>query len=153
MSPGDRMFYPLILGLMKVWWSPCIWNIFLSHSCMINLAPSVSKNSPKGNDSELLDQIASWKSSVSLSAHADWLTSVCRSNLGNTLILTKVSKMHTFTSPLLSGILLIFFFYKYERITHTFCKHFVFSHTDENEKKHCHCEQKSCLCYTTLPTY
>ena len=56
---------------------------FFSHSCMLNLAPSVSKCSLKRNYSEL------WKEWCVSSEHANWLIVVCHSNLCDTLVVTE----------------------------------------------------------------
>ena len=42
-----------------------VFGTFFSLSHVINLAPSVSESSPKGNDFELADKISSQKSGVS----------------------------------------------------------------------------------------
>ena len=42
-----------------------MWNVFLSTSCTINLAPSISKSPAKGNDYELLDKISGRKNGTS----------------------------------------------------------------------------------------
>ena len=56
----------------QVWWCPCTWSHLLSHSCTINLAPLVSKISPKWNDSEVLNKSGVQKNGVSR-LHC-WLT-------------------------------------------------------------------------------
>ena len=66
----------------KVRLHPRVWKIyrngffsvffFFVHSCTIELAYSVSKSSPKGNDSELEDKTGCRKSGVSL-VYAGWL--------------------------------------------------------------------------------
>ena len=57
--------------------------MFPSSSCIINLAPSVSESSPRGNNSELSDKIGGCKSGV-LSVRADWLNAFCHTNLVDT---------------------------------------------------------------------
>ena len=55
-----------------MWRHPCVRNGFLFYSCVPNLAPSVSRSSQEGNNSELSE----WPSKewhVS-SVHAEWLT-------------------------------------------------------------------------------
>ena len=60
-------------------------NVFLSHSCTIDRAPSVGKRSLKGTDSELFDKTGGRKSGVRVSSVcADWLIAVCHSNLCDT---------------------------------------------------------------------
>ena len=50
----------LMKALIKMWWHPCIKKIYLyillSHACMINLAPSASEISLRGNEFEQQQQ-------------------------------------------------------------------------------------------------
>ena len=39
---GDRMLCTFTYGPTSVWRRPCAWKVVLSHSCTINLAPSVN---------------------------------------------------------------------------------------------------------------
>ena len=64
---------------------------FLSHSCTINQAPFVSVSSPTENYSELSYKTSRQKNGVPSSARGDWLIAVCHSNLGDTLISSRIN--------------------------------------------------------------
>ena len=54
-----------------------------SYPCKINMTPSHSESSPKGNDSKTVGRSKDWRVSF---ARADWLIMVCHSAIGVTLI-------------------------------------------------------------------
>ena len=62
---GREVAQPADVGSDKVWRHPRAWDVSLSHSCTIKLAPSVAGSLPRENYSELPDKISSKKSGVS----------------------------------------------------------------------------------------
>ena len=65
------MLCPPTSGPTIAWRCPCVWNDFLFHSCTTNQAPLMSKSSPKGNESQLLDRNGGRKSGCVSSVHVD----------------------------------------------------------------------------------
>ena len=59
------MLLPLTQGPTKVLGCRRVWNVFLSYSCKINLAPSVSESLRNRNDFEPSGRNGSRKSNVS----------------------------------------------------------------------------------------